>query len=90
MSQREQAAYSMPSRPNRQLTKRGLGTYDFSSLNAIEAVANSAPYLGNEVFRNDLILDTELCTSNALTHFFIDGGVAELQPGFNLLRDERA
>ncbi len=88
--QQEHAACSMPSRPNRQLTKRDLGTYDFRSLNAIEAVANSPPYLGNEVFRNDLILDTELRTSNTLTHFFIDGGVAELQPGFNLLRDERA
>jgi hypothetical protein len=68
-----------------------LGSYDYRSLNAIEAVANSALYLGNEkVFRNDLILDTtELRTSNALTHFFIDGEVAELQPGFNRLRDER-
>jgi hypothetical protein len=82
----------MPSRPNnREVTTRDLGTYDFSrSLNAIEAVANSDPYLGNDVFRSDLILDTELRTSNALTHFFIDGGVAELQPGFNLLCDERA
>ncbi len=88
--QQELAAYSMPSRPNRQLTKRDLGTYGYRPLNAIEAVANSASYLGNEVFRDDLILDTELRTSNALTHFFIDGGLAELQPGFNLLRDERA
>jgi hypothetical protein len=72
------------------LTKRYLGAYDYRSLNAIETVANSVPYLGNEVFCNDLLLDTELRTSNTLTHFFIDGGVAELQPGFNLLRDERA
>jgi hypothetical protein len=42
--QQELAAYSMPSRPNRQLTKRDLGSYDYRSLNAIEAVANSAPY----------------------------------------------
>jgi hypothetical protein len=76
--QQELSTYLMPSRPTRQLTKRDLGTYDFRPLNAIEAVANSAPHLGNEVFRNDLILDTELRTSNALTHFFIDGGVAEL------------
>jgi hypothetical protein len=88
--QQELAAYSMPSRPNRQLTKRDLGSYDYRSLNALKAAVNSAPYLGNGVFRNDLILDTELRTSNALTHFFIDGGVAGLQTGFNLLRDERA
>jgi hypothetical protein len=75
----------MPVRPNSQLTKRDLGTYDFKLLNAIEAVANSAPYLGNEVYRNDLILDNELRTSTALTCFFLDGEVAELQPGFNLL-----
>jgi hypothetical protein len=87
--QQEHAAYSLPI-PNRQLTKRDLGAYDFGSLNAIEAAANSVPYLGNVVYRNDLILDTELRTSNILTHFFVDRGVAELQPGFNLLRDERA
>jgi hypothetical protein len=81
--QQELAAYSMPGRPNRQLTKRDLGAFDFRLLNAIEAVANCAPYLGNVVFRNDLILDTELRTSTALTHFFIDGEVAELQPGYN-------
>jgi hypothetical protein len=68
----------MSTRPNGKLTKRDLGSYDYRSLNDIEAVANSAPYLGNEVFRNDLILDTELRTSNALAHFFIDGRVAEL------------
>jgi hypothetical protein len=66
------------------LTKRDLGTYDFKLLSAIEAVANSAPYLGNEVYQNDLILDNELRTSTALTCFFLDGEVAELQPGFNL------
>jgi hypothetical protein len=87
--QKDHAAYSLPI-PNRQLTKRDLETYDQRSLNAIEAAANSAPYLRNVVCRNDLILDTELQTSNILTHFFIDWGVAELQPGFNLLRDERA
>ncbi len=32
--QLEHAAYSIPSRPNRQLTKRDLGTYDYRSLNA--------------------------------------------------------
>ncbi len=53
-------------------------------------MANSLPYLGNEVFRNDLILDNELRTSTALTCFFSDGEVTELQPGFNLLRDECA
>ncbi len=88
--QQELAAYSMPGRPNTQLTKRDLGSYDFKLLNAIEAVANGAPYLGNEVFRNDLILDNELRTSTALTCFFIDGEVTELQPDFNLLCGERA
>ncbi len=72
------------------MTKRNLGAFDFRLLNAIEAVANSAPYLGNVVFDNDLILDTELRTSTALAHFFIDGEVAELQSGYNILRDERA
>jgi hypothetical protein len=80
----------MPGRPNRQLTKRELVAFDLKLLNAIEAMANSAPNLGNEVFRNNLILDNELRTSTALTYFFIDGEVAELQQGFNLLRDERA
>ncbi len=73
----------MPGRPNRQLTKRDLGTYDFKLLNAIESVANSGPYLGSKVSRNDLILDNELRTSTALTCFFLDGEVTELQPGFN-------
>ncbi len=40
--QQELASYSMPVRPNRQLTKRDLGSYDFKLLNAIKAVANSA------------------------------------------------
>ncbi len=53
-------------------------------------MANSLPYLGNEVFRNDLILNSELRTSTALTCFFLDGGVIELQPGCNLLKDEYA
>jgi hypothetical protein len=86
----EHAAYSMPSEPNKQLTKRNLRSYDYRSRYAIEAVANSALYQGSEVFRNDLLIDTQLRTSNTLTHFFVDWGVAELQPGFNLLRDERA
>ncbi len=60
------------------MTKRDLGTYDGRALSAIEAVANSDPYLGDEDCRNDLILDTKLRTSKALTHFFIDGEVAEL------------
>ncbi len=72
------------------MTKHDLGTYDFRLLNAVESVANSTPYLGNEVLRNDLILDNELRTSTALTCFFLDGEVAELQPDFNLLRDEYA
>jgi hypothetical protein len=72
------------------MTKHDLGTYDSKLLNAIETVANSAPYLGNAVFRNDLILDNELRTSNTLTCFFLDGGVAALQPGFNLLVDGQA
>ncbi len=90
MQQHDVASYALPGKPNRQLTKHDLGAYDFKLLNAIEFVANSAPYLGNEVFRNDLILDNELRTSTALTCFFLDGGVTELQPGFNLLRDEHA
>jgi hypothetical protein len=80
----------MPSKPNRQLSRLDLSTYDTDALHAIEVVANSAPYLGNEVLRNDLILDTELRSSNILTHFFIGGGVAELEPGVNLLRNGRA
>jgi hypothetical protein len=80
----------MPSKPNRQLSRLDLSTYNTEVLNAIEAVANSAPYLGDSVLRNDLILDTELRSSNILTHFFIGGGVAELELGVNLLRDGRA
>ncbi len=57
--QQEHAAYSLPI-PNKQLTKRDLGTYDYGSLTAIEAVASSVPYSGNVVYRNNLILDTEL------------------------------
>jgi hypothetical protein len=79
------ALYALPGKPNRQLTKRDLSAYGFRLLNAIESVANSAPYLGNEVFWNDLILDNELRTSTALACFFLDGEVTELQPGFNLL-----
>ncbi len=90
VQQHDVASYALPGKPNRQLTKRDLGAYDFKLLNAIESLANSAPYLENAVFRNDLILDNELRTSTALTCFYLDGEVAELQPGFNLLRDERA
>jgi hypothetical protein len=60
----EHASYPMPGKPNWQLSRLDLSTYDTDALNAIEAVANSAPYLGNEVLRNDLILDTELRSSN--------------------------
>jgi hypothetical protein len=84
------ASYALPGKPNRQLTKHDLGAYDFKLLKAIKSVANNAPYLGNAVYRNDLILDNELRTSNALTCFFLDGEVTELQPGFNLLRDGHA
>ncbi len=84
------ASYVLPAKPNRQLTKHDLGAYDFKLLNAIETVANSAPYLKNAVFRNDPILDNELRTSNVLTCFFLDGEVTELQPGFNLLSDGHA
>ncbi len=91
MQQHDVASYALPGKPNRQLTKRDLDDYDFKLLDAIESVANnSAPYLGNAVYRNDLILDNELRTSTVLTCFFLDGEVAELQPGSNLLRDERA
>ncbi len=90
VQQHDVASYALPRKPNRQLTKHHLSTYEFKLLNAIESVANSAPYLGNEVFRNDLILDNELRTSTALTCFFLDGEVTVLQPGFNLLKDEHA
>jgi hypothetical protein len=90
MQQHDVASYALPGKPNRQLMKLDLGTCDFQLLNEIESVANSLPYLGNEVFRNDLILDNELRTSTALTCLFLDGEVTELQPGFNLLRDEYA
>ncbi len=69
------ASYALPGKPNRQLTKHDLGAYDSKLLNAIETVTNSAPYLGNAVFRNDLILNYELRTSNALKCFFLDGRV---------------
>ncbi len=71
-------SYSLPGRPNRQLTKSDLESFDRKLLNSIKAVAKSAPYLENIRFRNDLILDTELRTSNALTIFFRNGGVIEL------------
>ncbi len=88
--QHDVASYALPNRPKRQLTKHDLDSYDFKLPNAIESVANSALYLRNTVYRNDLILDNELRTSNALTCFFLDGEVSDLQPGFNLLIDERA
>jgi hypothetical protein len=84
--QQEHAAYSLLV-PSRQLTKHDLKTYRTGSLATIEAIANSVPYNGNVAYRNDLILDHELRTSNILTQFFIDGGVAELQPGCNLRHD---
>jgi hypothetical protein len=51
----QERAYQMPSVPTRQLTKRDLEAYDGKALDAIEAVANSAPYLGDEAYRNALI-----------------------------------
>jgi hypothetical protein len=42
--QHDVASYALPGRPNRQLTMRDLGAYDFKLLNAIESVASSAPY----------------------------------------------
>jgi hypothetical protein len=53
------------------MTKRDLGKFDYQLLNDIEAVANSAPYRGDIGHRNELTLDTELRTSNALTNFFL-------------------
>ncbi len=41
-------------------------------------------------YRNDLVIDTELRTSNALTIFFRNGGVIELQPGWDLSQRDRA
>ncbi len=52
VQQHDVASYALPGKPNRQLTKHDLGTYDFQLLNAIESVASSLPYLGNEVFWN--------------------------------------
>jgi hypothetical protein len=63
VQQHDVALYALPGKPNRQLSKLDLGACDFQLLNEIESVANSLPYLGNEVFRNDLILDSELRTS---------------------------
>ncbi len=84
------ASYALSGKPNRQLTKRDLGTYDATLLNEIKTMANSHPYLGNTVWSNDLILDNELRTSKALTCFFLDRGVTVLQPDFSLLDDEHA
>jgi hypothetical protein len=86
---REMVSYSLPVRLNR-LTKSDLGSFDRKLLNSIEAVAKSAPYLENIRFRNDLILDTELRTSNALTIYFRNGGVIELGPGYDLSQRDRA
>jgi hypothetical protein len=89
-TQREMVPYSLPVLPHRQLTKRDLGAFDVKLLDSIEAVANSASYLGDVSHRNDLIFDTELRTSNAPTAFFRDGGVTDLQPGYDLSRNDRA
>jgi hypothetical protein len=40
------ASYALPGKPNRQLTKRDLVTYDTTLLNEIETMADSHPYLG--------------------------------------------
>ncbi len=53
-------------------------------------MARSSPYFENIQLRNDLILDTELRTSNALTIFFRNGGVSELAPGYDLSQRDRA
>ncbi len=45
----DSASYALPGKPNRQLTKCDLGSYDTTLLNEIEAMANSHPYLGNTV-----------------------------------------
>jgi hypothetical protein len=80
----------MPAPPHRQLTKRDLGSFDYQLLNAIEAIADSHPYLGDIGHRNDLILDTELRNSNALTHFFKMGEISVLQLGYDLAVNGRA
>jgi hypothetical protein len=80
----------LPGIPKRQLTKHDLGACDTNLLSTIEAMANSHPYLGEIGWRNDLILDNELRSSRTLTCFFLDGGITQLQPGFNLLYDEYA
>jgi hypothetical protein len=72
------------------LTKRDLGAFDFKLLNSIESVANSAPYVGDGCHCNDFNVDTELRTSNALTSLFRDGEVTELQPRYDLSRNDRA
>jgi hypothetical protein len=53
-------------------------------------MASSHPYLGEIGWRNDFILDYELRTSRTFTCFFLDGGITQLQPGFNLLYDKHA
>jgi hypothetical protein len=90
VQQSDTASYALPGIPNRQLTKRDLGACDTGLLTAIETMANSHPYLGEIEWRNDLILDNELRSSRTLTCFFLDGGITQLQPGFNLLYDEYA
>jgi hypothetical protein len=90
VQQNDSASYALPGKPNRQLTKKDLGTYDTDLLTEIETIANSHPYLGEIVWRNDLILDNELRTSRTLTCFFLDEGISVLQPGFNLLDDQHA
>ncbi len=88
VQQNDSASYALPGKPNRQLTKRDLGACDTDLLTEIETMANSHPYLGEIVWRNDLILDNELRTSRTLTCFFLDGGITVLQTGFSLLNDQ--
>ncbi len=60
VQQTDAASYALPGKLNRQLTKRDLGACDTDLLYEIETTANSHPYLGEIVWRNDLILDNEL------------------------------
>jgi hypothetical protein len=75
ITQRDRVTYSMPFEPIRRLTERNnLGEFDYQLLNDIEAVANSAHYLGDIRHRSELSLHTELRTSNALTTHSFRGG----------------
>jgi hypothetical protein len=55
------------------LTKHDLGEIDYQMLNDIEAVVNSADYLGDIRHRSEVSLDTELRTRKTLTHSFWGG-----------------